>query len=180
MKRIKKIFSLNTFILLFAFLFLYLSASQLREAFYDRDKLQMHRGALLKKEITIDKDDDQEIKNLVLTLNDQEKYTVSRSVEYIFNQLSTGDTLTLNTIPANGLFSNFTSSDTGDRIRTTNNTNEVYELISKDKITLIDFKQHQEHLKAMLWGFPLASAGLFGWFFYRRHIGIRNETTKKI
>lgn len=140
----------------------------------------MHKGALVEKEITVDKDDDQENKYLLLTLNNQEKYTVSRSVEYIFNQLSTGDTLTLYTKPANGLFRNFTSNDTGDRIRTTNNTNEVYELISKDNITLIDFKQHQENLKSMLWGFPPASAGLFGCFFYRRHIGIRNETTKKI
>lgn len=133
MTSINHIFSLNTFILLFAFLFLYLSAAQLREAFYNKGNLQMHKGALVEKEITVDKDDDQENKYLLLTLNNQEKYTVSRSVEYIFN-----------------------------------------------KITLIDFKQHQENLKSMLWGFPPASAGLFGCFFYRRHIGIRNETTKKI
>ena len=165
----RKIFSINTFILLFAFLFLFLFAGQLRETFYDIKKLKIHQGELVRKEIKMDKDDKKEHKYIVLTLSNQEDYIVSKSIEYVFEQLIIGDTVKLSTKPTNSIFSNFVSSETGDKIWTTNNSNEVYELIScKDNSKLIDFQKHKENLKGMLWGFPLASICFFSWFFYRR------------
>ena len=169
MTLLRKIFSINTFILLFACIFLFLSVGQVVEALYDKKKLQVHTGTLVEKEIKVDKDDDKERKFIVLTLSDQKQYIVSKSIDYIFNNLVIGDTVKLFTKPTIGLFSNFVSSETGDKIWTTNNPNEVYELIGcKDNSTLIDFGQHKENLKTMLWGFPLASLCFFGWFFYRR------------
>src|SRR5688500_14603189 len=144
----KKIFSINTFILLFAIIFLFASVGQLREAFYDNKKLQIHMGTVIGKEIKIEEDDEEENKFIVLTLNDQKEYIVSKSIEYIFDNVFIGDTVQVFTKPTNGLFSNFVSSESGDRVWTTNNPNEVYELRScKDNSTLIDFGQHKENLK---------------------------------
>ena len=168
MTLIKKIFSLNTLILLFAFIFLFLSVGELQEAFYEKRKLQIHQGTLVGKEIKVDKDDLKLRKFIVLTLNDDKEYIVSKSIEYIFDNLAIGDTIKLFTKPTNGIFSNFVSSETGDEIWTTNNPNEVYELISKDNSTLINFEQHKKNLKMMLWGFPLASLCFLGYFIYRR------------
>ena len=107
---------------------------------------------------------------LFLTLtDDDEEYKVSKDVHYINEKLSFGDSVKLFTKPTKAIFGNFVSSESGNSFWTTNNPNEVYELVDcKDDTILIDYKQHQINLRRMWWISPFFSLCFIGWFFYRR------------
>ena len=168
MKLLRKIFSLNTVILLGAFAFLYMTIGGIVEAFYDKKNLQAHEGSLLAKEIKVKKHDETEREYMVLTLSNGKEYIASKRVLYINRNLSIGDSVKLFTKPQSLLLSNFVSDDRGTSIWTTKNPNEVYELIDGKNSKVIDFEEHKRNLRSMLWLPPLFSVAFLGWFFYRR------------
>ena len=168
MKVLRKIFSLNTLILLVAFGILSMTIGEIIEAFYAKKNLQMHEGALIAKEIKVKMHDEIEREYMVLTLSNNKEYIASKRVLYIQRNLSIGDSVKLFTKPQSLLFSNFVSDDSGNTIWTTKNPNEVYELIDGKNSKIIDFEEHKQNLRSMIWIGPLVSLAFFGWFFYRR------------
>ena len=137
------------------------------EAFYDKNNLQAHEGSLLAKEIKVKKHDEIEHEYMVLTLSNGKEYIASKRVLYIKRNLSIGDSVKLFTKPQSLLFSNFVSDDSGTAIWNTKNPNEVYELIDGNNSKIIDFEEHQQNLRSMIWIGPLASLAFFGLFYYR-------------
>src|SRR5690349_7105100 len=94
MNLIKKIFSVNTCILLGSFLFLVASMKEITEINYDIHKLVPHTGILQGKSIISEKKGKETINTLKLRLvNDATEYTVSMDVDYVDESIKPGDSI---------------------------------------------------------------------------------------
>ncbi|MBI1779779.1 MAG: hypothetical protein HYR66_00110 [Sphingobacteriales bacterium] len=153
-----------------AFAFLFISIRELRQAFYDFEKLQVHTGVIQSKAVIDTIEDDKKRTIIYLKLiDDNNEYLSSKYAEHLNENLNIGDSVKLYTNTSSSFFGNFVSNESATEIWTTNNPNEVYHIVRiSDNSILLDFSSHKKSLKKMLWIFPLASICFFGWFIYRR------------
>jgi hypothetical protein len=170
MNILKKIISVNTLILCGALAFLVAGIHQLTEAYYP-GQLIPHTGVVETK--TIDSTeirDKMQVPTLFLKLSgDPTIYRASRYVDLIDRSLHTGDSVELYTKEVTSKIGNSVVDETGGRLWTTNNPNEIFHLVAiRENSTLIDSRANQHDLKTTVWIFPLCSLLFMGWFFYRR------------
>ncbi len=169
MNLIRKIFSINTAILIFAFGFLGVGIKQVFEIFYPFKKLIHHKGIITEKSFFIEgfirKDS---IKAIKLILLNGEEYTASRYIELVNNLIELGDTVDIYTKEVTSKLGNYITNGNG-LVRNTKNEKEIFHLISnRYQEPLIDFYENRKNLLRTIWGFPLGSLCFFGWYFYRR------------
>lgn len=176
---LKKIFSINNLILVFALFTLVVGIYQFFEIMEGFDKLILHKGIIQKKGISLkyftskssitknEVKDSVEVFNFSI-LGDSTDYTASKYAIGLNNLLQVNDSIEFYTQPINSKFGNFVTNGRG-RVWNTNSPNEVYHLVNKNYGSpLLDFHERKEELKNTIWLWPFFSLGLFGWFFYRQ------------
>ena len=160
----------NFAILLFGFIFLFGGFFQLNQSFYSFKKLKVNSGVIESKNIqTIVIKKELENKLIIKLSNDAEEYCISNYIDYLYQNLNINDTVSLFTKPNISFFGNFVSSETGSRIWTSHDINEVFHLTrGKSNEILLDFSQHKRNLRKTAWVFPLVGILFFAWYLYRR------------
>lgn len=166
---IKKIFSINSVILLFAIVILYIGFKQLIDSFYDFKDLRPQKGIVANKYIfTENKGQEDSIRSIRVILTNNEQYVASRYTEVIDNLVQIGDTVQIFTKPITSKWGNVIANGKGDAWNTKDSA-EIFHLISnKYESPLLSFDENKAELRESVWIWPVFSLCMFGWFFYRR------------
>lgn len=166
----RSLFSFSTLLLVIIVVFIYAFYGQLKEAYYDKNKLIQFSGIVQEKMLSKEERYDEEpMPVLFLTMDNHIQYKISRFVNHADHYLQIGDSATVLTKPSVRYFSNFVTSENGFGFKSTNHPHEVYELVSlTDDVVIIDFEKYKNNLKKMLWFLPLCAMVLMAWVLYRR------------
>ena len=164
----RKLFSINTLILIAAFCWLAFGIRQVFEIFANFNELIPHKGQIASKQIYTENPGEKDsLKFIKLRFADGKEYVVSRYVERLDNLLSVGDSAELFTKKITSAFGNQITNGE-ERTWHTMDDRDVFHLVSNRYDTpLVDFGENKSNLIKTSWLFPFFSSCFFGWYFYR-------------
>ena len=172
MKFVKRIFSINTLIVVFAFTVVPLFAiNQVKQLFIDMKDLDKHSGVVEHVYLMNEWQgrEDSIIVAKVKLFADTTEYTASERAEAVVNMIATGDTVELFTRKITSDMGNMVADENSGSIFTTHNPNEIFHFHSpKYDTPIIDFNRRKSILLKSLWIYPVVFIILIGWYLYRR------------
>jgi hypothetical protein len=169
MEFFKRLFSLDTIILIFAIASIPFAVRQFIEVSDDFAQLNLHGGIIQAKASTIDSSKKVQRRIIRLKiLNDTTTYSISRYVDKVNNLIEVNDSVQLYTKGITSKFGNFIIDEHGNGWNT-RDENEVFHLTStKYTDPIIDFEENKTKHRKIIWIWPIMSLLFFVWYFYRR------------